>query len=82
MNDRDGVKNLLNIVGKEVKMQGYMLASYLDRFGDFINEMVSHTKQGKIRSKDKLYPGIEYFLESLQSIFTGSSVGKIIIQVK
>lgn len=80
--EREGVRNLLNLIGKEVKMQGYMATSYLDRFGDFAKEMESHLKQGKIGSKIKIVHGIENFLESLGSLFTSSNIGKVVIQVK
>ncbi|OVA07821.1 Alcohol dehydrogenase superfamily [Macleaya cordata] len=80
--EREGVRNLLNIVGKEVRMEGFMQSSYLkDHFGEFAKEMVSYMKQGKITSKHKIYYGIESFLESLTSIFSSSNVGKVIIQV-
>ncbi|KAH7844490.1 hypothetical protein Vadar_028597 [Vaccinium darrowii] len=79
--EREGVRNLLNIVGKEVKMQGFLLGSYFDRFGDFMEEMVGHVKQGKIHSKHKIYNGIESFLESFASLFSSSNSGKVVIQV-
>lgn len=80
--EREGARNLLNIVGKEVKIQGYLVGSYLDRFQDFTKEMESHAKQGNIVSKHKIYNGIESFVESLGSLFAGSNIGKIVIQVK
>ncbi|XP_010278663.1 PREDICTED: 2-alkenal reductase (NADP(+)-dependent)-like [Nelumbo nucifera] len=80
-NESKGVRNLLNIVGKEVRMEGFLLASYLNRFGEFVMAMESHLKQGKIVSKHKIYYGIETFLESLESIFSGSNAGKVLIQV-
>lgn len=80
--EREGVRNLLNLIGKDVKMQGYMVGSYLDRFGDFVKEMESHLKQGKISSKLKIFHGIDKLLESLGSLFTSSNIGKVVIQVK
>ncbi|KAI5340318.1 PREDICTED: 2-alkenal reductase [Prunus dulcis] len=80
--EREGVRNLLNLIGKEVNMQGFMVGSYLHRFGDFAKDMESHLKQGKIGSKLKIFHGIETFLESLGSLFTSSNVGKVIVQVK
>ncbi|KAI4353188.1 hypothetical protein L6164_002154 [Bauhinia variegata] len=40
--EREGVRNLLNMVGKEVKMEGFIISSYLDRFGDFAEQMESY----------------------------------------
>ena len=80
--EREGVRNLLNLVGKEVRMEGYFVGSYLDRFDDFTKVMESYTKEGKLISKYKIFNGIESFIESLGSMFTSSNVGKVIIQVK
>ncbi|KAL5794092.1 hypothetical protein ACOSP7_002686 [Xanthoceras sorbifolium] len=80
--ERYGVRNLLNMIGKEVKMEGYMIGSYMDRFPDFTKEMESYITQGKITCKHMIYYGVESFLESLGSLFSSSNLGKIIIQVK
>ncbi|KAL3363632.1 hypothetical protein AABB24_012738 [Solanum stoloniferum] len=79
--EREGVRNLLNMVGKEVMMKGFMVGSYYNHFEEFIKEMEVHLKEGKIKSKYKIYNGIESFLESLTSLFTSSNVGKVILQV-
>ncbi|KAM7492351.1 hypothetical protein LguiA_035272 [Lonicera macranthoides] len=80
--EREGVRNLMNMIGKEVKMEGFLVGSYLDRFGDFGKEMEGYLKEGKIISKHEVYHGIESFLESLGSIFSSSNAGKVVIQVK
>ncbi|CAJ1956306.1 unnamed protein product [Sphenostylis stenocarpa] len=78
--ERYGVRNLLNMVGKEVRMEGYLLN--FNRFGEFAKEMGGHIKEGRVKSKVKINIGIETFLDSLNSLFTGSNVGKVVIQVK
>jgi len=75
------VRNLLNMVGKGVKMEGFLVGSYMDRLGDFMEEMVGHLKEGKIHSKHKIYSGIESFLESFASLFSSSNSGKVVIQL-
>ncbi|MCD7456290.1 hypothetical protein HAX54_031167 [Datura stramonium] len=79
--EREGVRNLLNMVGKEVMMKGFMVGSYYNQFEEFVKEMEVHLKEGKIKSKHKIYNGIGSFLESLASLFTSSNVGKVILQV-
>ena len=80
--ERVGVRNLLNMVGKEVRMEGYLMGSHMDRFEDFTKEMLNYTKEGKLISKHKIYYGMESFIESLGSMFSSSNIGKVIIQVK
>lgn len=70
------------MVGKEVRMEGYLVGSYLDRFDDFTKEMETLLKEGKLISKYKTFNGIESFIESLESMFTSSNMGKVVIQFK
>ncbi|XP_057730490.1 2-alkenal reductase (NADP(+)-dependent)-like [Arachis stenosperma] len=78
--ERDGVRNLLNMVGKEVRMEGFMIGSHFNRFDDFAKEMKKYIKEGKVKAKHKINIGIESVLDSLNSLFTSSNVGKVIIQ--
>ncbi|KAK2370202.1 2-alkenal reductase (NADPdependent) [Trifolium repens] len=80
--EREGVRNLLNMVGKEVRMEGFMVKSYLHRFGDFVKDMEGYLQEGKIKPKSKINIGIESFLESLNSLFSSSNIGKVVVQVK
>ncbi|KAK7324800.1 hypothetical protein VNO77_28649 [Canavalia gladiata] len=80
--ERDGIRNLLNMVGKEVRMEGFLLDLYFNRFGDFAKEMEEHIKEGKVKPKNKINIGIERFLDSLNSLFSSSNAGKVILQVK
>ncbi|XP_059661080.1 2-alkenal reductase (NADP(+)-dependent)-like [Cornus florida] len=79
--EREGVRNLLNIVGKEVKIEGFLVGTYMNRMGEFMKEMEGYIKEKKISSEHKIYNGIESFLEGFASIFSTSNVGKVIIQV-
>nr|QLI49062.1 alkenal reductase-like protein [Gloriosa superba] len=79
--ERDGVRNLLNMIGKEVRMEGFIITSYLQQFQDFEQEIGEYLNEGKLVSKVKIVEGIEGFLESLLSLFSSSNVGKVILQV-
>ncbi|KAF3655317.1 putative methyltransferase NSUN6-like [Capsicum annuum] len=79
--ERGGVRNLLNMVGKEIMMKGFMVGSYYNHFEEFIKEMEVHLREGKIKSKHKIYNSVDSFLESLASLFSSSNVGKVILQV-
>ncbi|CAK8535515.1 unnamed protein product [Lathyrus sativus] len=80
--EREGVRSLLNLVGKEVRMEGFMLESYWHRFGDFAKDMERYIQEGKVKSKTKINIGIESFLESFNSLFSSSKIGKVVVQVK
>ena len=70
------------MVGKEVRMEGFMLLTYWHRFGDFAKDMEGYIKEGKVKYKNKINIGIESFLDSLSSLFSSSNIGKVIVHVK
>ncbi|MED6161072.1 hypothetical protein PIB30_057342 [Stylosanthes scabra] len=78
--ERDGVRNLLNLVGKEVRMEGFLIGSYFNLFDDFAKDMKEYIKEGKLKPKHQINIGIETALDSLNSLFTSSNNGKVIIQ--
>jgi len=69
------------MVGKEVRMEGFIIGSYIHRFGDFACEIEGYLREGKLISKFKVNNGIESFLPSLTSVFSSSNVGKVIVEV-
>ncbi|KAJ9176897.1 hypothetical protein P3X46_012162 [Hevea brasiliensis] len=80
---RDGIRNLFNMIGKEVRMEGFMIGSHLmNHFPDFVNEMEGYLSQGKMHFKHKIFNGIDRFLEGFASMFSSSNIGKVIIQLK
>ena len=73
---RFGVRNLLNLVGKCAKMEGFLCGHYRNRMGEFLEEMTGYIKEGKIKYKEDVKEGLESFLEAFNSMFTGDNIGK------
>lgn len=69
------------MVGKEVRMEGFMIGSYLHHFNEFADEIEGYIREGKLISKFKINSGIESFLPSLVSQFSSSNIGKVIVEV-
>uniref|UniRef100_A0A0D6QZ62 Alcohol dehydrogenase-like C-terminal domain-containing protein n=1 Tax=Araucaria cunninghamii TaxID=56994 RepID=A0A0D6QZ62_ARACU len=78
---RYGVRNLLNLVGKCGKMQGFMVGRYLHRMQEFTEEMGGYMKEGKIKYKEDVMQGLESYAEAFNSLFRGGNTGKVLIQV-
>eukprot|EP00253_Pinus_taeda_P016314 PITA_16314 len=76
---RFGVRNLLNLVGKCAKMEGFLCGNYLHRMGEFFEEMTGYIKQGKMKYKEDVKVGLDSFLEAFNSMFTGENIGKPVI---
>ncbi|KAH9318786.1 hypothetical protein KI387_020555, partial [Taxus chinensis] len=76
-----GVRNLINLVGKCGKMQGFLTSQYMHCMEGFVEEMGGYMKEGKIKYREEVTHGIESFLEAFNSLFSGGNMGKALVQL-
>jgi len=73
--------NLSSLIGKEVKIQGFIVSTYSSRFPDAIKDLVTWILQGKIKTKETVLNGIESVPDAFLSLFKGSNIGKTVVQL-
>jgi len=82
--DAHGIRNLMSIVGKRLKLQGFIVS---DHFKDpsFLPEFYSKVPKwianGEIKIKEDVTKGLEQAAEALVGIFQGKNFGKAVIQI-
>lgn len=80
--ERYGVKNMMNIVGRELKVQGFIVGSYVQELqGQFYQEMPKYVKDGKIKVVESITKGIEKVGEAFVDMMKGHNLGKAVVQV-
>ncbi|XP_061949812.1 2-alkenal reductase (NADP(+)-dependent)-like [Populus nigra] len=77
----EGVHNLTLIVWKQIRMQGFLAASYYHLYPKFLEMALPYIKQGKIVYVEDKAEGLESGPTSLVSLFTGLNVGKKLLVV-
>jgi NADPH-dependent curcumin reductase len=79
-----GVKNLMNIVGKQLKMQGFIISS---RMGDrdfmkrFMSDVSNWIKDGKLKYAVNLVEGIENAPSAFIGMLKGANTGKQVVKI-
>lgn len=79
-----GLKNTMLIVGKQLKMQGFIISSQL---GDptfmkrFVTDMMQWIKEGKIKYAINKIVGIENAPSAFVSMLKGGNIGKQIVEI-
>jgi len=82
--DDKGIRNLTLIVGKRLKLQGFII---LDKLKDetFMNEFYSKVPKwivnGEIKIKEDITKGLEQAPEAIVGIFEGKNFGKAVVQI-
>ncbi|XP_048127890.1 2-alkenal reductase (NADP(+)-dependent)-like [Rhodamnia argentea] len=77
----EGIHNLVNLVLKQVRMEGFLVSSYYHLYPKFLETVLPHIKQGKIAYVEDIVEGLEKGPAALVGLFSGRNVGKQVIVV-
>jgi NADPH-dependent curcumin reductase CurA len=62
-------------------MQGMVVMDYAKDYGVAAKQMGEWMQQGKLKSIEDIYEGIENFQETYNRLFSGEKNGKLILKV-
>lgn len=77
-----GPSNYLSLLVTRSTMQGMVVMDYAKKYGEAAQQMGLWMQQGKLKSKEAIYEGIENFHETYNRLFTGDKLGKLVLKVK
>ena len=77
-----GPSNYLSLLVNRATMQGMVVMDYATDYGKAALDMGVWMKQGKLKSREDIYEGIENFYPTFQRLFNGDKKGKLILKVK
>tara|TARA_R110000787_G_scaffold25439_3_gene71638 strand:+ start:820 stop:1824 length:1005 start_codon:yes stop_codon:yes gene_type:complete len=76
-----GPSNYLNLLFNRGVMQGMVVMDYAKDYGKAAQEMGMWIAEGKLKSKEDIYTGIENFRDTYDRLFSGDKKGKLILKV-
>ena len=76
-----GPKNLIYIVGKSLKIQGFIVSNYAAMQGQFMTEMGGWIKDGKIKWEETVMQGIDKAPDAFMGLFSGANAGKMLVKL-
>lgn len=68
-------------IARNIKMKGFVIIDYQDRFIESNQYLSELLKSGKIKHKEDIVVGIENAYVGLRKLLTGENIGKMIIKV-
>lgn len=77
----EGVHNLMNLVWKHARMDGFLVFEYYHLYPKFLEFVLPHIKEGKIVYVEDVAEGLESAPAALIGLFTGRNVGKQVVVV-
>lgn len=76
-----GPRNMSYIVGKRIRMQGFIVIDYADMRQQFLTDMTQWLKDGRIKSEETIENGIENAPKAFLHLFTGGNTGKMLVKL-
>ena len=76
-----GPNNLMLIVGKKIRINGFIVSDYGEIRPQFLEDTVKWIKEGKIKSKETVVEGLENAVDAFLGLFSGDNFGKMIVKI-
>jgi NADPH-dependent curcumin reductase CurA len=76
-----GPKNLMILVQRRIKMQGFIVIDYMDRFGECAAQLAEWVAAGELAWQEDIQEGFENVPATLQRLFQGQNIGKQLLRV-
>ena len=73
-----GPSNLFNMTTKRLTMKGLIVSDWMNRRGDFENEVGGYFRSGKLKNKETVVEGIDQAVSAFIGLFKGQNVGKMV----
>ena len=76
-----GPSNLTQIIGRQLRMQGFIVSTYQAKMGEFLSEVMPLVASGKVVTRETVYEGVGAGPEAFIGLFRGANTGKAVVRV-
>nr|QZX44683.1 pulegone reductase 1 [Mentha longifolia] len=77
----EGVHNLLKLVPKQIRMQGFVVVDYYHLYPKFLEMVLPRIKEGKVTYVEDISEGLESAPSALLGVYVGRNIGNQIVAV-
>ena len=77
----EGPKNYLSLLVNRASMKGMVIFDYEPQYDQARAQMSMWIKDGKLKTKEDVYEGIDNFYEVFLKLFSGDKLGKLILKI-
>jgi NADPH-dependent curcumin reductase CurA len=76
-----GPPKMFSIVQKRLNLQGFIVSDHIALMGDFVNEVGSLLRDGRLRSRETMVDGLGKAPEAFMGLLRGQNFGKLVVKV-
>ena len=75
------LESFATILRKRLRVQGFIVLDYLDRFMEAATQLGKWKMFGKLKDRETIVEGLEKTPDAINMLFTGGNIGKTIVKV-
>jgi NADPH-dependent curcumin reductase CurA len=76
-----GPSNYLSLLVHRASMTGMVVFDHVARYPEAVREMAGWMRSGQLKTREHVVNGLENFPETLQMLFKGENLGKLVLKV-
>jgi NADPH-dependent curcumin reductase CurA len=76
-----GPNNLMLIVGKKIRINGFIVSDHTDWRDAFLGDMIPWIQQGEIKSQETVVEGLDQAVSAFLALFSGNNFGKMVVKL-
>ena len=76
-----GPRNFANIIGKNIRMQGFIVSHHFDLEPAFLDDLSKWVAEGKVKWRETVMEGIGKAPDAFMGLFSGGNVGKMLVRL-
>lgn len=76
-----GPRLFIHFIVKSVKLQGFLISDYKDRFNEAKIELLKWMQEGHIKNQETIAEGLENAPKAFIGLFAGDNIGKQLVKV-
>jgi NADPH-dependent curcumin reductase CurA len=78
---RTQVRNLANIIYGRITLRGFTAADFMHLREQFQSDMAGWLREGKVKTHETIYDGIENAAAAMIDLMTGANLGKMLVKL-
>lgn len=74
-------RNLTQIMGKRLRLEGYIVTDHMDLEQHFLADMMAWHRAGLLKPAETIHDGIDHALDAFFGLFDGSNLGRTLVRL-